>query len=321
MSMGRGGANGILVASGPWDPEPWAEAARAIDPGRPVHIWPDLPDPRTVRYVMAWHPPEEALAALPNLAVVFSLGAGVEHVLNRPIPPGVPVARIVSDDLTERMTEWVTLQVLMHHRQQRHYDRLQRERRWHELRQPAASEVRVGVMGMGVIGRVSAEAVARLGFQVAGWSRRPSAVAGVESFHGDVGLDPFLARTDILVVLLPLTPETRGLLAMPLFRKLAKDGALGGPVLINAGRGGLQVEADIAQAIEAGVLIGASLDVFETEPLDRGSPLWGMENVVITPHCAGWSDPVELTRQIMEQIAAFEAGQPLRNVVDRAASY
>jgi glyoxylate/hydroxypyruvate reductase A len=321
MGAMESGRNGILIASGPWDPVPWAEAVHTIDPGRPVWIWPDLPDARAVRYVMGWHPPEGALLGLPNLEVIFSLGAGVEHILSRESLPDVPVVRIVSDDLTRRMTEWVALQVLMHHRQQRRYDRIQREGRWHELRQPAASEVRVGVMGMGMIGRDAAEALVRLGFQVAGWSRRPSAVDGVQSFHGDAGLDPFLARTDILVVLLPLTPETKGLLSMPLFRKLARDGALGGPVLINAGRGGLQVERDIVRAIEEGVLIGASLDVFETEPLDPQSPLWGMENVVITPHCAGWSDPMELTRQIMEQIAAHEAGRPLRNVVDRAASY
>ena len=312
---------GILVASGPWDPVPWAGAARAIDPTRSVSIWPDLVDPSAVRYVMAWHPPEEALAALPNLAAIFSLGAGVEHILSRGNLPDVPVARIVSADLTNRMTEWVALQVLMHHRQQRRYDRLQRAREWHELRQPAASEVRVGVMGMGMIGRDAAGVLVRLGFQVAGWSRRPSAVEGVESFHGTAGLDPFLARTDILVVLLPLTPQTRGILAMPLFRKLARDGALGGPVLVNAGRGGLQVEGDIVEALGEGVLIGASLDVFETEPLDPASPLWAMDDVVVTPHCAGWSDPVELTQQIMGQIAAFEAGEALRNVVDRDASY
>jgi glyoxylate/hydroxypyruvate reductase A len=317
----HGGARGILVASGPWDPQPWAETARALDPDRPVFIWPDLPDPSPIRYVMAWHPPEAALAALPNLEVIFSLGAGVEHILSRSNLPDVPIARIVSDDLTDRMVEWVTLQVLMHHRQQRRYDRLQRAHRWHELRQPAASEVRVGVMGTGTIGAKAAEMLARLGFQVAGWSRTRKDQPGIESFHGASGLDSFLARTDILVVLLPLTPETRGLLAMPLFRKLAREGALGGPALVNAGRGGLQVEADIVAAIRDGVLIGASLDVFETEPLDPASPLWDLDDVVVTPHCAGWSDPAELTRQIMDQIAAFEAGRPLRNVVDRAAQY
>ena len=321
MAAGRTGASGVLVASGPWDPQPWADAVRRLDPNRAVHIWPDLPDPDAVGYVLAWHPPPEALASLPNLAAIFSLGAGVEHILSRPLPPGVPLARIVSEDLTDRMVEWVVLQVLMHHRQQRHYDRLQRAHRWHELPQPAASAVRVGVMGMGVIGARSAEMLARLGFQVAGWSRRPKAVAGIEAFHGAEGLDAFLARTDILVVLLPLTPGTRGLLAMPLFRKLARDGALGGPVLVNAGRGGLQVEADIAAAIGDGTLAGASLDVFETEPLDPASPLWDLKDVIVTPHCAGWSDPAELARQIVDQIAAFEAGRPLRNLVDRDAQY
>jgi len=315
------GAQGILVASGPWDPRPWAAAVRAIDPGRPVFIWPDLPDPARIAYILAWHPPAEALADLPNLAAIFSLGAGVEHILSRPLPPGVPLARIVSDDLTDRMVEWVTLQVLIHHRRQRRYDRLQRAHRWQELRQPVAAEVRVGVMGMGAIGAAAAAMLARLGFRVAGWSRTPKTVPGIESFHGEAGLDGFLARTDILVVLLPLTEATRGLLALPLFRKLARDGALGGPVLVNAGRGGLQVEADIAAAIDTGVLAGASLDVFESEPLDPSSPLWDMEDVVITPHCAGWSDPEALVRQIMDQVAALEAGRPLRNVVDRAAQY
>ena len=321
MAAGRTGANGILVASGPWDPEPWAEAVRRLDPQRPVHIWPDLPDPSSVRYVLAWHPPAEAFASLPNLAAIFSLGAGVEHILSRPGLPEVPLARIVSDDLTDRMVEWVVLQVLMHHRQQRRYDRLQRAHRWRELRQPVAADVRVGVMGMGEIGAASATMLARLGFRVAGWSRRAKAVAGIESFHGAAGLDPFLARTDILVVLLPLTPDTRGMLSLPLCRKLARDGALGGPVLVNAGRGGLQVEADIAAAIGDGTLIGASLDVFESEPLDPASPLWDLDDVVITPHCAGWSDPAELARQIVDQIAAFEADRPLRNLVDRDAQY
>ncbi len=321
MTKADATGNGILVASGPWDPEPWAATVRRLMPGRPVFVWPDLPDPAAIRYVLGWHPPAEVFSDLPNLAVILSLGAGVEHILSRPLPPGVPVTRIVSDDLTDRMVEWVTLQVLLHHRQQRHYDRLQRAHRWQELRQPVASEVRVGVMGMGVIGERSAAMLARLGFRVAGWSRTRKDLPGIESFHGMDGLDAFLARTDILVVLLPLTPETRGLLAMPLFRKLAPDGALGGPVLVNAGRGGLQVEADIAAAIDDGTLIGASLDVFETEPLDPGSPLWDKETVVITPQCAGWSDPNALVGQIVDQILAFEAGRPLRNVVDRAAHY
>jgi glyoxylate/hydroxypyruvate reductase A len=220
------------------------------------------------------------------------------------------------------MTEWVVLQVLLHHRQQRTYDRFQRASHWEELRQPASRDVRIGMMGLGVLGRAAAELLVRLGFNMAGWSRHPAALSGVECFHGPGGLDPVLARTDILICLLPLTTETRGILALPLFRKLARDGALpGGPILINGGRGGLQVEADIVAAIEAGVLGGASLDVFEHEPLEPASPLWRFPNVVITPHCAAWSDPAETTQLILAQIFAYEAGAPLRNLVDPKAAY
>jgi glyoxylate/hydroxypyruvate reductase A len=312
----------ILIASGPWPPEPWAVPIRRADPERPVHIWPDLADPAAIRYALVWRPPRGLLATLPNLAAIFSLGAGVDHFIFQDDLPDLPIVRVVSADLTQRMTEWVTLQVLMHHRRQRIYDRLQAERRWQELRQPAAADVRVGIMGLGQLGRDAAEVLVRLGFKVAGWSRRPTTVPGVASFHGADGLDLFLARTDILACLLPLTPETRGILSMPLFVRLARDGALGsGHVLINGGRGGLQVEADIAAAIEKGILAGASLDVFAEEPLDPASPLWRLPGVIVTPHVAAASDPATIAPEIIGQILAYEAGAPLANLVDRAAAY
>lgn len=314
-------ADSILVASGSWAPEPWAEAARAIDPRRDVFIWPNLPDPAAIRYAMVWHPPAAALQGLPNLEVIFSLGAGVEHVVFHDDLPDVPIVRVVSPDLTRRMTEWVVLQVLFHHRQQAAYLRQQAERQWKERRQPSASEVRVGIMGLGVLGQAAAAPLVDLGFQVAGWSRRARSIAGVECFAGEAGLGDFLQRTDILVCLLPLTKETRGILSAALFGKLAGHPALGGPIVINGGRGGLQVEAEIAEAIERGRLAGASLDVFESEPLDPSSPLWALDNVVITPHCAAWSNPEELTGMMIDQMKAYEAGQPLRNVVDRDARY
>jgi glyoxylate/hydroxypyruvate reductase A len=317
----RNAATGILIASSGWNQEEWAAPIRAAEPHRTVALWPDLGDAATIGYALVWRPSTELFRQLPNLRVVFSLGAGVDHLVFRDDLPDVPIVRVVHPDLTQRMTEWVTLQVLMHHRRQRTYDAQQRAREWRELKQPAAGEVRVGIMGMGVLGRDAAAVLARLGFDVAGWSRRPSSVAGVRSFHGRDQLGAFLARTDILVSLLPLTPETRGILDMKLFRQLAADGALGGPVLINAGRGGSQVEADVVAALDTGVLAGASLDVFETEPLPTSSPLWGRENVILTPHCAASSEGAELAPAILEQIRAYEAGAPLKNVIDRAALY
>jgi glyoxylate/hydroxypyruvate reductase A len=315
----------ILIASGPWDPHEWADAIHRTAPERPVFIWPDVPDAPEVRaaiaYAFVWKPPEGILAGLPNLRAIFSLGAGVDHFIFQEGLPDVPIVRVASADLTRRMSEWVTLQVLLHHRRQREYDTLQAARTWRELAQPAAPDVRVGIMGMGVLGQDAAAILVRLGFAVAGWSRRPTNVAGVQSFHGADQLNAFLARTDILVCLLPLTNETRRILAMPLFAKLAPDGVHGGPILINGGRGGLQVERDIAAALDAGVLKGASLDVFEHEPLPATSPLWGRQNVVITPHAAGWSSPAALVPEMLRQIALFEAGEPIGPLIDRAAGY
>ncbi len=293
----------------------------AGDPDRAVFLWPDVPDPSAVAYALAWKPAPGALAGLPNLKAIFSLGAGVDHLIFGGDLPDVPIVRVVDDDLTGRMTEWVVLQVLIHHRRQPLYDRQQRQRTWRERSQPAAHEVRVGIMGMGVLGQAAAKALAAIGFRVAGWSRRGAPVPGIESFAGGQELDAFLARTDILVCLLPLTAATRGILAMPLFQKLAKGGRAGMPVLINAGRGGLQVEGDIVAALERGILGGASLDVFATEPLDAASPLWGMDNVVITPHAAAASSPAALVPAMLRQIADFEAGMPLANLVDRTAGY
>jgi len=312
----------VLIAVTNWDPAPWLGRLRDLLPGRAFATPETLADPAGVRYAMSWRHRPGALADLPNLRVIFSLGAGVDHVLADPLLPKTPIVRVVDPDLTARMSEWVVMQVLLHHRQFRRYDRQQAEKIWAEDEtQPAAAEVRVGILGLGELGLDAARKLRMLGFDVAGWSRSRKSVPGLESFHGREGLDALLARTDILVCLLPLTPDTRGVLNASLFAELARDGRLGGPFLINAGRGGLQVEADIAAALDAGVLKGASLDVFETEPLPAASPLWAYPNVFVSPHNAAVSAPGSIARYIAEQILAFERGEPLRNVVDRGRGY
>jgi glyoxylate/hydroxypyruvate reductase A len=220
------------------------------------------------------------------------------------------------------MSEYVVLHCLMHLRHQRRYDEQQRQKIWLDDRfQPGAHHVRVGIMGLGVLGQDAARKLRGMGFNVAGWSRSPHAVEGLETFAGAEGLDAFLARTDILVCLLPLTHDTRGVLNRSVFARLARDGRLGGPVVINAGRGGLQVEADILAALNDGTLKAATLDVFETEPLPPSSPLWTHPAVTVTPHNAAMSDPESIAEQIAEQIRRFERGEPLRNVVDPQTGY
>jgi glyoxylate/hydroxypyruvate reductase A len=220
------------------------------------------------------------------------------------------------------MTEWVVLHVLMHHRQQRLYGRQQQERLWRDDdTQPAAKDIRVGVMGMGELGADAAAKLRALGFEVAGWSTTRKHLAGIRSFAGAGERDAFLARTDILVVLLPHTPATHGIINAGLLSKLARDGRFGGPFLINAGRGGLQVEADILAALEAGILKGASLDVFEKEPLPSGSPLWTHPKVYVSPHNAAITDPDAVSAMVARQIERFEAGGTLEHVVERDKGY
>lgn len=312
----------LLVAVEGWNVAPWLDRFRRLLPDLPVVDLGGLSDRAAVRYAACWKHPHGALEDLPSLAVIFSLGAGVDHLLGDPGLPDAPVVRVVDPDLTGRMSEYVVLHALAHLRQARRYEAQQRERIWRDdPDQPAAHEVRVGVMGFGVLGQDAAQKLRGMGFSVAGWSRSPKAVDGVETFSGADRLDAFLARTDILVCLLPLTPDTRGILNRGLFAKLARDGRLGGPVLINAGRGGLQVEADILAALDSGTLKAATLDVFETEPLPASSPLWTHPAVTVTPHNAALSHPDAVAAQIADQIRRFEVGGALYNVVDRRSQY
>ena len=275
-----------------------------------------------MRYALSWAHPPGALEGLPNLEVIFSLGAGVDHLFADPLLPKRPIVRVVDPDLRERMSEWVVMHALIHLRRLRRYEHQQRDRVWaQDFDQPKAIEVQVGVLGLGVLGRDAAAKLHAVGFPVAGWSATPKSVPDVACFSGPDGLHVLLPETDILVVLLPLTDSTRGIINASLLARLKPDGRLGGPILINAGRGGLQIEADIVAALEAGRLKGASLDVFETEPLPEASPLWTHPDVYVSPHNAAISAPDAIAAAIARQIEAHERGEPLINVVDRKRNY
>jgi len=312
----------ILLAITGWELQDWDARFQALARDRDIRLWPDrIGDPADIAYACVWNPPHGLLAQFPKLRVIFSLGAGVDALIADAALPAVPLVRIVDADLTMRMTEYVVLQVLTIHRQQRRYDAQQRQRLWRELPQPAAHEVAVGVMGLGVLGGAAATALSDLGFRVAGWSRTAKSIDGIATFHGADGLDAFLARSEILVCLLPHTRATDGMLNRALFAKLKRDGALGGAHLINAGRGRVQVEADILAALDDGTLAGAALDVFATEPLPEVSPFWTHPKVTVTPHAAAASVPNALVDNVLRQIARFERGEAMENVIDRAAGY
>ncbi|MEA2829907.1 MAG: glyoxylate/hydroxypyruvate reductase, partial [Bradyrhizobium sp.] len=213
------------------------------------------------------------------------------------------------------------LHVLMHHRQELYLRASQREKRWAPKFQWPASAISVGIMGLGTLGSNAAEVLRRLGFRVSGWSSTAKQIDGIESFHGKSGLDAFLQRTDILVCLLPLTSGTRHILNRELFAKLNRNSPIGAPVVINAGRGGLQNEPDILECLDDGTLGAASLDVFANEPLPPDSPFWAHPKIVLTPHNAADTDADEISKYVALQIERFEAGARLENVVDLARGY
>jgi glyoxylate/hydroxypyruvate reductase len=318
------GALALLIHGGTenWSAERWQ--ARFDEVCRDRRVLP-LPgpafDPAEVHYAAVWKPVPGELAAFPNLKVIFNLGAGVDAMMADASLPDVPLVRVAVGDLTTRMTEYVVLHVLIHHRQELYLRESQREKRWAPKFQWAANAISVGVMGLGTLGANAAAMLHRIGFRVAGWSRSLKQVDGIDCFHGADQFDAFLRRTDILVCLLPLTPDTRQILDRNAFAKLNRSSPMGAPVVINAGRGGLQNEADILACLDDGTLGATSLDVFAQEPLPPDSPFWTHPKVVLTPHNAADTDPDEISKYVARQIERFEAGGALENVVDRARGY
>ena len=304
--------------------EQFASELRTLDPGLDLRVAPDIGRAEDIDTALVWQPPAALLATLPRLGLIVSVGAGVDALMQDPTLPDVPLVRFADPDLTGRMAEYIALNVLYHHRRMSEFRELQTRKMWQYLPEPAARDVRVGLMGLGVLGSAAANALDRFGYQLRAWTRTPKALDGVACFSGPAGLDAFLGETDILAVLLPLTSETRAILNRGLFARLSRRGRsplLPGPVLINAGRGGLQVDADVLAALEAGELYAASLDVFETEPLPSESPLWRHPRVVITPHNAAESAPAAIARYALRQMRAHKGGAALENLVDRSRGY
>ena len=304
-----------------WPSDVWRGAMKKVDPLMDVRVWPELGRLEDIEFAAAWLPPPDVMASFTNLKLICSLGAGVDAILSDPtLPVHVPIVRVNDPDLTNRMSEYIVLHVLMHHRQQRRLDRNQALKTWDSFPTHAASALTVGIMGMGVMGADAARKLQVLGFNVVGWSRTQKSINGVKCFARD-GLDDFLRETDILVSLLPATAKTDGIITRDLIRKLSRKGPFGAPVLINAGRGRQQNEDDILTCLNAGELHAATLDVFHIEPLPSESPLWTHPNVTLTPHAAADSEPETICRYVHDQIVKFQRGEPLQNLVDRMRGY
>ena len=306
-----------------WPKEIWAAAMAKAAPDADIRIWPDhMGNVAEIDYVAAWLPPPNVIKDLPNLKVIFSLGAGVDAILrDETLPKHVPIVRINDDDLTNRMSEYIVWQVLAHHRQTKRLADNQRAKIWDSFATHRASAMTVGIMGLGVMGQDSAKKLRMMGFNVVGWSRTKKTLDGVTCYAGPQGFDAFLTETDILVSLLPATKETDSIVNAQTISKLSRRGPFGAPIFINAGRGRQQVASDVLAALKSGALYAATLDVFATEPLPADDPLWSHPNLTLTPHCAADSDPLVICQYIAAQIKKHQAGNVLQNLVDHARGY
>ena len=276
----------------------------------------EIEDPERVRYALVWKPPRGFFARWPRLGMIVNLGAGVDALVDRDDLPPVPITRLVDPNMARMMAGYVLFSVLRYAREIPFFERMQRESRW-EYRHPRnAEDIRVGVLGLGALGARAARELACQGFSVAGWSRGEKRIAGIECRHGMESLADFLAGCEILVVMLPSTPQTRGLLDAERLALLPP-----GAKLVNVSRGDIVDEYALDTLLASGRLGGATLDVFEREPLPVSSPLWSRENVLITPHLASVALPESAVAQIADNIGRIRQGLAPLHCVDPQRGY
>jgi glyoxylate/hydroxypyruvate reductase A len=294
----------------------WARYFEAEAPDIAFRVWPDAGDLAEVEYLIAWRWPPEFLKSLPNLKVLLSVSAGVDHLDVSTVPAHVQIARMIEPGMQDAMAEYVAMAVLALHRDLPHYLLSQAERRWAPLPLRPAGERSVGVMGLGVLGRAALARLAPFGFRLSGWSRSAKTIAGVTCYAGDVGLSPFLAGCDILICLLPLTEATRGILGQPLFDALPR-----GASVINVGRGGHLDEAALLAALDGGQLSSAILDVCDPEPPRPDDRLWRHPKILLTPHIASMALASTAAPILLRNILRHRKGEPLLGRVDRTLGY
>jgi len=296
-----------------------ADAFNEVCPGVDLRMGSDLGALEDIDAAVCWFPPHGLLAQLPNLTLVQSLAAGIDHIVADPeLPRQLPLCRIVDTTMAAGMKAYVSWAVVQHHRGMRAYVASSAAQKWEEQPVVSPRRHRVGIAGLGTLGMACAEALAAIGYPVRGWSRnaKDALPDGVTGFHGDDQLDAFLSGCDTLVCLLPLTPQTRGFLNAGLFAKLPR-----GAHLINVGRGDHLVEADLLPALESGQLSAATLDAFSQEPLPQDHPFWGNARILITPHIATRTDRMVIARQTLANLASVQQGQRPVNLVDLERGY
>ena len=292
----------------------WLAAFRAALPDAQVDLW--RPGSPAGDYAVVWRPSQECIEAHARAKAIFNAGAGLDALLAMKLPDGVPIFRLEDAGMAQQMAEYVTYAVLRHFREFDAYEKQARDRMWKSRPPRAKADYPVGILGIGVLGQVIARTLQSLGFPVRGWSRQPKILEGIDVLDGMQRLEEFLQRSRILVCVLPLTAETRGILDR---RTLAALPA--GAYVINVARGGLIVEDDLLEALDRGALSGAFLDVTEREPLPPEHRFWSHPRVTLTPHCSAQTLIGPSVEQIASKIAMIERGEEPSGRLDPRRGY
>jgi len=307
----------ILIISRDPMPERLIALFRQKLPDQDFRVWPETGDVADIEYALAWRPPDGELAKLPRLKAILSFAAGIDHLTGDPrLPKNVPIVRAVSDASKLTMSSYCAAQVLRFHHRLDLYAEFQQQGAWKQVLPRDMAETTVGILGLGVLGLDLAQRLLALGFPVNGWARSERPIEGIKVFHGDQGLVDCLASSSAIVCLLPLTDETRGILNARAFAAMPKDS-----YVINVARGGHVVVPDLIAAIDSGHLAGATLDVFEPEPLPADSPLWKHPKITVTPHTAGRMSSARVAQNMVEMLRHVTSGARLENVVDWSKGY
>lgn len=295
----------------------WAAKIKAAAPSIDLRVWPEYGARDDIDFILCWRPPQGELRQYPRLKCIASMGAGVDHILSDPqLPPHTPITRIVHPSMPQSMSEYVIMSVLNHIRHTNRH-RLQQSRKIWRVKVPLmAADTRIGVMGLGQLGQDAARKFVGLGFPVSGWSRAPKQIDQVDTYAGQASLPDFLESANVLICMLPLTPETQGILNRPVFETLPA-----GAYVINVARGPHLVEPDLLDMLASGHLSGACLDVFNQEPLPPTHPFWDHPKITITPHISSLTNPKAVVPQIVDNYNRVMSDKPLKYVIDRKRGY
>jgi glyoxylate/hydroxypyruvate reductase A len=307
----------ITIRMGDESPAEYIDEMHKLDPSLDIRVWPDVGNPADVDIAMVWKMPHGELAKFPNLKLIMSMAAGVDHVLGDPdMPRQVPLVRVTDPHMARSMSHWAAMNILRLHRETAYYEDLRSRREWAPERAFDTSAVQVGILGLGYLGTHVGKMLQGMGLKVQGWARSAKSIEGIKSFQGTDGLHEMVATTNYLLCLLPSTPETEGVMNADLFARMPK-----GSYVLNCGRGAQLVEPDLTAALDSGQIAGAALDVFTIEPLPQDHAFWTDSRIIMTPHHAAEVYPPAVAATFLDNIQRSREGRPLNGLVNLKIGY